>query len=83
MKTTYHIPTSHHRISPKRGDLVQSNIGSKRERTWMILSVRELEPETRMRLFRSAERHGGQHVYDFARFPAKRKTVTFEQLMAR
>lgn len=107
MKTTYHIPSSHHRLSPKRGDLVQSNIGTKRERTWIILAVREvqervcpemggimtrrykiwcerwweLEPEMRVRLYRSAMRRGGQHVYDFARFPAKKKARTFEQLM--
>jgi hypothetical protein len=107
MKTTYHIPTSHHRASPKRGDLVHTNIGSKRERTWFILAVREvqericpemggvltrrykiwaerwwtLDPETRVRLYRSATRAGGQHVYQFERFPAKRKKRTFEQLM--
>lgn len=29
---------------PKRGDLLQTNMGDRRERTWMILRVRELKP---------------------------------------
>jgi hypothetical protein len=77
---------------PKRGDLMQTNRGSKRERTWFVLSSRrinstihdakdwheweqnprykiwrarwwELEPEMRMKLYRSAERAGGQVVW--------------------
>ena len=27
---------------PKRGDIVQTNIGNRRERTWMILRVRKI-----------------------------------------
>ena len=68
---------------PKRGDLLQSNYGDRRERTWFILYAHalrfskdfkprfnvwrarwwELEPEFRMKLYRSAERHGGQTVW--------------------
>jgi hypothetical protein len=85
--------------APKRGDIVQSNVGNKRERTWMILRVRkiarrdshtplgklprryavwmvrwwELEADFRMRLYRSAERAGGQQVMDFVRYPAKKR----------
>ena len=29
---------------PKRGDLLQSNPGNKRERTWFVLSVHTLKP---------------------------------------
>jgi hypothetical protein len=74
--------------APKRGDLMYSNCGDRRERTWFILSVKkiarqtdaelgtvkprfsvwrarwwELEPDFRMRLFRSAERRGGQVIW--------------------
>jgi hypothetical protein len=66
--------------APKRGDLLQSNYGDRRERTWMILSSTrvknhatrfnvwrarwwELEPDFRIRLYRSAERNGGQVVW--------------------
>jgi len=28
--------------APKRGDIVQTNVGDKRERTWMILRVRKI-----------------------------------------
>lgn len=105
MKTTYHQPLGAER--PKRGDLLQSNIGTKRERTWLILGARilrigfckhvgvttqrtklwaerwwEVEPETRMALYRSAERRGGQVRHDFYRFAAKRRP-TFEQHMRR
>jgi hypothetical protein len=76
--------------APKRGDIVQTNLGNKRQRTWMILRVKrvrghsrryslwmarwwELEPDFRMRLFRSAERAGGQRVINFYRYPAKKK----------
>jgi hypothetical protein len=108
MKTTYHTPASEHRADPKRGDLIHTNVGNRRERTFIILGVRrlpericpqmggilakrfkvwaerwwELEPETRVRLYESAMRAGGQHVYQFFRFPAKKKGRTFEQLMA-
>lgn len=82
---------------PKRGDIVQTNVGNKRERTWLILhahrvdrivhSSRELIPrfklwaarwwdleaDFRMRLFRSAERNGGQNVLFFYRHKAKKK----------
>lgn len=78
--------------TPKRGDLLQTNVGSRRERTWMILTVRrmasrnhprrymlwaarwwELEVDMRVRLFRSAERNGGQRVIWFKRYPARKK----------
>lgn len=81
---------------PKRGDLFQSSVGTKRERTWMVLRVRpirrrdpnanrrfevfmarwwELDAEMRMRLYRSAERNGGQKVHEFWWYPrTKRKT---------
>lgn len=73
--------------SPKRGDLMQTAVGTSRERTWFIwfskkaaarievrgklecyfrvLRVRwwEIEPETRIALARSAERHGGQIIW--------------------
>lgn len=82
----------------KRGDLVQSNVGDRRERTWMILRAREsrrhrrrfivwmercwqIEPELRMRLYRSAERNGGQVVINFRRYPARKKRRAFEDLM--
>src|SRR5712664_4548155 len=82
--------------APKRGDLLQTNCGGRRERTWFILSVRqvarrtdapigkveprfevwrarwwELEPEFRMRLYRSAERRGGQVIWWPTRGPEK------------
>jgi len=106
MRTIYHQPVGAPR--PKRGDLVQSNIGDrKRERTWIILSVHtlptrfcdhmgitaqrtriwaerwwEIEPELRNRLYRNAERHGGQRVHPHYRFPTKEK-LTFEEHMRR
>jgi len=82
--------------APKRGDLLQSNCGDRRERTYFILHVRkiarrpespvafgtlrprfevwrarwwEIEPEFRMKLYRSAERRGGQEVW----FPEPRE----------
>jgi hypothetical protein len=107
VRTTYHIPALDGYAIPKRGDLLQSNLGKRTERTWFILTVREvdsrvcpemggimtrrfkvwaerwwhLEPETRMRLFQSAERAGGQNVHLFHRFPPKRSKITFEQYM--
>lgn len=81
--------------TPKRGDIVQSNVGDLRERTWIVLRARkirrresqprlprfqvwmvrwwELEPDFRMRLYRSAERNGGQNLLFFHRYPAKKK----------
>ena len=29
---------------PKRGDLLESNVGDRRQRTWFILSVKALKP---------------------------------------
>ena len=29
---------------PKRGDLLESNVGNKRQRTWFILQVKSLRP---------------------------------------
>lgn len=105
MKTVYHQPEGEQR--PKRGDLVQTNVGNKRERTFLVIGTHrlptrwcpdmgmvaqrtrvhaerwwEIEPEMRMALYRSAERSGGQELFVFVRFPAKRKP-TFEQLMRR
>jgi len=80
----------------KRGDVVYSNVGDRRERTWLVLCALpsrnrpkgvpryrvwmarwwELEPDMRMRLFRSAERNGGQNVIHFRRYPAKSRRVT-------
>lgn len=65
-------------LAPKRGDLLYTATGTKRERTWFIWFVRkaskgrysvlrvrwwQIDPETRQRLFRSAERHGGQDIW--------------------
>lgn len=47
------------------------------ERWW------ELEPETRVALFRSAERAGGQTAHEFFRFPQKRKAINFERYLSR
>jgi len=90
---------------PKRGDIVQTNVGDKRERTCLILRVKrvnrivhvhdpdperatrdlvprykvwcerwwELEADFRMRLYRSAERAGGQDVILFDRYKTKKK----------
>lgn len=67
---------------PKRGDIVQTNAGNRRERTCLVLRVRrlrdgrwkawcerwwQLEPDFLMRLYRSAERAGGQRVLYFKR----------------
>ncbi len=82
--------------SPKRGDLLQTNCGDRRERTWFILRVKkiprptvrlprfevwrarwwELEPEFRMKLYRSAERRGGQVSW----FPIPKPKRPFEDL---
>jgi hypothetical protein len=105
VKTVYHQPVDESR--PRRGDLFHSNVGDRRERTFLVIGVRvlptrfckemgitakrtrvwaerwwELEPDTRIKLARSAERAGGQNLFYFKRFPAKRKP-TFEQLMRR
>jgi hypothetical protein len=89
-------------LVPKRGDLVQSCVRQRKERTWLILRARrmrtmpkgvpryqvwmarwwELEADFRMRLFRSAERNGGQNVFWFERYKAKKKN-TFEEHMRR
>jgi hypothetical protein len=82
----------HEPPGPKRGDLIQTNVGKPRERTWLVLRSRhmkrakhprrymiwlarwwELEPEMRMRLYRSAERNGGQRCIWMDRYPAKKK----------
>jgi hypothetical protein len=72
--------------------------GNGRERTWFVLRVRpmrksnrynvwmvrwwELDSEMRLRLFKSAERAGGQRVIEFRRYPAKRRQ-TFEEYVSR
>lgn len=87
--------------APKRGDLIQTNVGDRRERTWFVLRARrmkrakhprrysvwaarwwELEPETRVKLYVSAQRNGGQAMFIFERYPAKRRK-TFEEHMKR
>lgn len=40
MRTTYYQPRSTER--PKRGDILQSAIGTKRERTWLVLHAHPL-----------------------------------------
>jgi len=40
MELIYHQPVGQNR--PKRGDLVQSNVGDKRERTWLVLTTHVL-----------------------------------------
>lgn len=32
--------------APKRGDLVQTNCGDRRERTWLVLRVRRMRPRS-------------------------------------
>ena len=114
---------------PKRGDLIHTNVGSKRERTCFVLRVRkvrrfhkstcafivkyhtaaslalmrkvcdcgvvelvprfkvwcerwwQIELDTRMRLYCSAERNGGQVVHHFVRYRAKHKQ-SFDQHLA-
>jgi hypothetical protein len=43
MKITYHVAAAEDTV-PKRGDLLQTHIGKKTERTWFILAVREMSP---------------------------------------
>lgn len=87
--------------APKRGDLLYTNCGDQRERTWLILRVRkiarrtdarigtvqprfevwrarwwELDPEFLMKLYRSAERRGGQVSW----FPIPQPKTPFENL---
>ena len=88
--------------APKRGDLLHTNVGNRRERTCFVVmatklksrvhpnryrlhAVRwwEIEPEFRRLLFRYAERHGGQNVIHFQRYPARKKKLTFEEYMRR
>lgn len=87
-------------VHPKRGDILQTNVGDRRERTCFVLSVRrlraskgvprfklwaerwwQLEPDFRHRLFRSAERNGGQTVIRFKRYPTRKKKSKFESFM--
>lgn len=73
---------------PKRGDILQTNVGNFRERTCLILMVHtssrtprrywlwaerwwQMEPDFRMRLYRSAERAGGQRTFWFVRYGRK------------
>jgi hypothetical protein len=81
--------------APKRGDLIQSNRNRRKERTWIVLRsvpVRdlrysifrarwwELEPDMRMKLYRSAQRNGGQtvwHVHQIARKKDKKPVANF------
>lgn len=84
----------------KRGDIVQTNCGDKRERTCLVLRSRrskvtfgrfhvwcerwwELEPDFRIRLFRSAERAGGQSVIMFVRYSVARRKVSVKDLYNR
>ena len=90
---------THCGMVPKRGDLVQTFVGDKRERTWMVIKARrirspymawelwtvrwwEIEPDLRIRLWRSAERNGGQNVLRYEPVKRKpRKKRSFEELM--
>lgn len=82
MSDGFYSVTVTHGSRPKRGDLMQTAIGTRRERTWFIWFVRsyrrgenprrfkvlrvrwwEIEPETRIALWRSAELAGGQTVW--------------------
>lgn len=82
---------------PKRGDILQTNVGDRRERTTMILRAHrskrtpgrfhiwterwwELEPEFRIRLYRSAERNGGQATIYFERYRASRRKPWHREL---
>ena len=74
---------------PKRGDILQTNVGDRRERTCLILGVRrmrrpgrfnvwaerwwQIEPILRWRLYLSAERNGGQQVIYFRRYKPRPK----------
>lgn len=40
MNTVYHQPVGEPR--PRRGDLIESNIGDRRERTWLVLGTHTL-----------------------------------------
>lgn len=78
---------------PKRGDILHTNVGDRRERTCLVLGVRrgrkpgrvhvwcerwwQMEPELRMRLYRSAERNGGQQLIHFERYRPKKKRSPF------
>lgn len=89
---------------PKRGDIAQSNVGDRRERTWFVLRARllrrrdpaklpryewwlvrwwEIEPEMRMRLYRSAERNGGQKVHRFWRYSTKKRKTREQEFFER
>jgi len=93
-------------LVPKRGDIVQTFVGDRRERTWMVIKARrinrsqspfpryelwtvrwwEIEPELRVRLWRSAERNGGQNVLRYKVEPLKQKPQkkrSFEEYMQR
>lgn len=87
MRVFYDCPSD---VTPKRGDILQTNVGDRRERTFLILRSRrmrtekhrfqlwaerwwQIEPDTRMRLYESAERNGGQTAHPFHRYPAKKK----------
>ena len=84
--------------APKRGDLLQTNVGNRRERTCFVVKVHEIKagryrlsavrwweigPEFRRLLFRHAERAGGQNVIRFKRYPTKKRKLTFEEYMRR
>jgi hypothetical protein len=83
-------------LAVRRGDIVQTNVGDKRERTWIVLRARrarrgfnvwaarwwELEPEMRVRLASSAIRNGGQSVH-YYKPDRKQKKRTFEDYMRR
>jgi len=83
--------------APKRGDLIYSGKGTRKERTWIIIrSVLkkraknrsfgifrarwwELEPDMRIRLYRSAQRNGGQvtwWTWPLSK-PKKKQSVNF------
>lgn len=60
------------RAKPTRGK-------PRRFKVWMARWW-ELEPDMRMRLFKSAERNGGQQIIHLKRYPAKKKKTLEDHL---
>jgi len=97
------IDMFHHPLWIKRGDLIHTAVGTKRERTWLVLhahrvkpfdriptrfkvwAVRwwELDAGIRMKLFRSAQRNGGQRCIEVVAYNRKKKNPSFEEFMRR
>lgn len=84
-------------LGPKRGDRLRSPkttyyvLGSRkvnrrdpsappRYQLW-VEKLRDIEPELRGRLLRSACRRGGSFMFEFTWYPRKKKSRTFEDYM--